>query len=305
MTRLPLLDGSVFLTYFGTETDLIFNQGVDLPGFASYPLLESTDGRAMLRGYFDQLVGLARSIGAGVVLETPTWVGNRDRGAEIGYIPDQLRELNRAGADLIGEVQAANPDVTTVLSCSLGPRNDAYSSETSMSVEEARRYHSEQIGWVVDCGIDMIGAYTLASVEEAAGIGLAARDAALPAVIGFTVETDGRLPTGSTLQEAIGFVDGATGDAVAFYVINCAHPDHFASALEDAAWMRRVGGVVANASRCSHEELDNATELDDGDPVELGQLIGDLHRRFPHLSVFGGCCGTDMRHMAEIARSIQ
>ena len=122
-------------------------------------------------------------------------------------------------------------------------------------------------------------------------------------MIGFTVETDGRLPTGSDLKDAIGVVDEATDGAVAFYLINCAHPDHFAGVLEDARWMRRVGGVVANASRCSHEELDNAEELDDGDPVELGQLIGSLRGRFPHMNVFGGCCGTDMRHMSEIVRS--
>lgn len=294
----------MFLTYFGMETDLIFNHGVDLPGFAAYPLVESDEGLATLRRYFDQLVGLARRTGVGAVLETPTWVGNRDRGAEIGYDPTRLRELNRAGADLISEVRAANSDVVTVLSCSIGPRNDAYSAETSMTIEEARRYHSEQIGWVVDCGLDMIGAYTLASVEEAAGIALAAADAALPVVIGFTVETDGRLPTGSNLQEAIRVVDDATSGAVAFYVVNCAHPDHFTNVLTNDPWVERVGGVIANASRRSHQELDNAEELDDGDPAELGQLVGGVRVRHPHMRVFGGCCGTDIRHMSEIAQSV-
>lgn len=301
--RLPQLDGGVFLGYFGMETDLIFNQGVDLPGFASYPLLETVKGREILRGYCSDLVGLAREVGAGVVLESPTWVANRDRGAEIGYDPERLHQLNRAGIDLIREVRDDNADVETVLSCAVGPRHDAYNPESYMSVAEAKQYHSEQISSVADTGLDMIDASTLAYPNEAAGIALAARDASLPVVVGFTVETDGKLPSGHSLEEAIRFVDATTDDVVAYYLINCAHPDHFDNVLEDAPWMSRVRGVIANASRCSHEELDNFEVLDDGDPVELGELIGGIRARFPHISVVGGCCGTDMRHMTEIARN--
>ena len=301
--RLPQLDGGVFLGYFGMETDLIFNQGVDLPGFASYPLLETVKGREILRGYCSDLVGLAREVGAGVVLESPTWVANRDRGAEIGYDPERLHQLNRAGIDLIREVRDDNADVETVLSCAVGPRHDAYNPESYMSVAEAKQYHSEQISSVADTGLDMIDASTLAYPNEAAGIALAARDASLPVVVGFTVETDGKLPSGHSLEEAIRFVDATTDDVVAYYLINCAHPDHFDNVLEDAPWMSRVRGVIANASRCSHEELDNFEVLDDGDPVELGELIGGIRACFPHISVVGGCCGTDMRHMTEIARN--
>ncbi len=303
--RLPQLEGGVFLGYFGFETDLIFNRGIDLPGFASYPLLETASGREILRGYCSDLVDLARECGVGVVLESPTWVANRDRGADIGYGPERLHQLNRAGMDLIREVRDDNPDVETVLSCCLGPRHDAYNPESYMSVAEAEEYHSVQIASVADTGLDMIGAYTLAYANEAAGIALAVRDASLPVVVGFSVETDGKLPSGQSLEEAIGFVDTATDNAVAYYIINCAHPDHFDTVLEDAPWMSRLRGVIANASRCSHEELDNSDVLDDGDPVELGELIGAIRVRFPHISVVGGCCGTDMRHMTEIARNAQ
>jgi S-methylmethionine-dependent homocysteine/selenocysteine methylase len=301
--RLPQLDGGVFLGYFGMETDLIFNRGMDLPGFAAYPLLETESGCEILRGYYSGLVELARGVGAGVVLDSPTWVGNRDRGAEIGYGPEQLHELNRAGIDLIREVRDNNTDVEVLLSCSVGPRHDAYNPELYMSVAEAERYHTEQIGWVADTGLDMIGAYTLAYPEEAAGVALASRAASLPVVVGFTVETDGKLPSGHSLREAIEFVDAATDSVVSRYLINCAHPDHFDNVLEDAPWASRVRGVVANASRCSHEELDNSEVLDDGDPVELGKLIGGIRTQFPHINLVGGCCGTDMRHMTEIARN--
>ncbi len=202
------------------------------------------------------------------------------------------------------EVGSSAPgDVEIVLSCTIGPRHDAYNPESYMPVAEAERYHTEQISWVADTDLDMVGAYTLAYPEEAAGVVLAARSALLRVVVGFTVETNGRLPSGHSIEEAIGFVDAATGDAVAYYVINCAHPDHFADVLVDSPWMSRVCGVVANASRCSHEELDNSEVLDDGDPVELGELIGAIRLRLPHINVVGGCCGTDMRHMTEIARN--
>ncbi|MCP3937358.1 MAG: homocysteine S-methyltransferase [Actinomycetia bacterium] len=285
------------------ETDLIFTRGIDLPGFASYPLLETAEGRQTLRGYCSDLVALARDVGAGVVLESPTWVANRDRGKEIGYDPARLHELNRAAIDLIRGVRDDNRDVEIVLSCAIGPRQDAYNPESFMSVAEAEQYHSEQISWVADTGVDMVDVTTVAYPEEAAGVVLAARAALLPVMVGFTVETNGRLLSGHSLEEAIGFVDAASDSAAAYYVINCAHPDHFGDVLVDASWMSRVRGVVANASRCSHEELDNSEVLDDGDPVELGELIGAIRLRLPHINVVGGCCGTDMRHMTEIARN--
>ncbi len=300
---LPQLKGKLFLGYCGMETDLIFNRGVDLPGFAAYTLLETEAGREILRGYCSDLIALARRCGAGVILESPSWVANRDRGAAIGYSAERLRQLNRAGIELISDMRNKHEDVPTVLSCSIGPRADAYAPESYMSASEAERYHSEQIESVVDTDVDMIGAYTLCYPEEAIGIVRAARHAELPVVIGFTVETDGKLPNGHSLADAIGAVDTATDNATAYYVINCAHPDHFSNSLTDAPWMDRITGVIANASRRSHAELDESEVLDDGDPVELGSLIGNLRRRFPHLKVVGGCCGTDMRHMESIAES--
>ena len=300
---LPQLNGKVFLGYFGMETDLIFNRGIDLPGFAAYTLLETEDGRRILEEYCINLISLARRTGAGVILETPSWVANRDRGAAIGYAAERLRELNRESVELVSDMRDKHGDVPTVISCTIGPRADAYAPDSYMSATEAERYHAEQIDWVADTDIDMVGAYTLCYPDEAIGIVRAAQKAGLPATIGFTVETDGKLPNGNALAEAIGTVDSATDNATAYYVINCAHPDHFGNELTDAPWMDRIIGVIANASRRSHAELDEAEELDAGDPVELGGLMGDLRSRFPHLVIVGGCCGTDMRHMESIAES--
>lgn len=300
-TALPQLGDGVFLCYTGMETDLIFNRGVDLPGFASYPLLETDQGRETLRGYFAQQVDLARRMGVGVLLESPTWMANRDRVAAIGYAPERLAAVNAAAIELIAEVREQHGDLPTILSAQVGPRGDAYAPVDRMTVEEAEGYHAEQIAVFSGTEADMVSAFTLCYAEEAVGVVRAARRYDMPVVVAFTIETDGNLPTGMTLKDAIETVDDATGAGAAYYLINCAHPDHFSHVLTDEPWMRRLKGIVVNASRCSHAELDEAEELDDGDPQELGSQVGALRQKFPQFTVVGGCCGTDLRHMQEIA----
>ena len=194
-------------------------------------------------------------------------------------------------------------DLPTVISANVGPRADAYSPSEQMSAEEAEAYHVEQITALAETHVDMISGYTLAYPAEAVGIVRAAKVFKIPVVIAFTVETNGRLPTGTSLEEAITQVDAKTDGYAAYFMINCAHPDHFVNVLTDGPWMKRVRGIIANVSRCSHAELDEAEELDNGNPNELGQQLAEIRRRFPHIGVLGGCCGTDMRHLACIVRA--
>lgn len=200
----------------------------------------------------------------------------------------------------MASVRSENDHAPTVISANIGPREDAYAPEAQMDSDDAERYHSEQISALADTDVDVISGYTLAYPSEAIGIVRAARRFGLPVVISFTVETDGRLPTGDLLEEAITQVDAATDSYAAYFMINCAHPEHFSQSLQDAPWMQRIKGIIANASRCSHAELDEAEELDDGNPIELGVQLSEIRRRFPHIQVLGGCCGTDMRHMRQI-----
>nr|WP_171238624.1 homocysteine S-methyltransferase family protein [Ruegeria sp. HKCCA5763] len=305
MTRyrntLPQLNDDLFLVYVGMETDLLFTQGVNLPGFASYPLLETQEGRDRLNGYFQDLIDVGKKHDVGVILESPTWVANRDRGKSIGYEPEKLMELNKQAVALMCEARTRMGDLPTVISANVGPRDDAYAPGEQMSADEAEAYHSEQIAALAETDVDLISGYTLAYPAEAIGIVRAAKRFNLPVVIAFTVETDGRLPTGAPLEEAISEVDAATDNYATYFMINCAHPDHFRSTLTDAPWMKRVHGIVANASRCSHAELDEAEELDAGNPSELGKQLAEIRQTFPWVSVLGGCCGTDMRHISNIA----
>jgi S-methylmethionine-dependent homocysteine/selenocysteine methylase len=186
----------------------------------------------------------------------------------------------------------------------IGPRGDGYNPDSFMSADEAERYHALQATTFRDAGADMVSAITMTYPNEAIGLTRAARAAEMPVAIAFTVETDGRLPNGQPLGEAIDEVDAATASAPVYYMINCAHPTHFAGALRPAApWLARIRGVRANASTKSHAELDQATELDIGDPAELAEQYRDLRRTLAQLTVLGGCCGTDQRHLEAIART--
>ena len=301
--HLPQLDDRVFLTDSGLETTLIFLEGHELPYFAAFDLLKEAAGRAVLRNYFRRHITLAREHGLGFILESATWRANPDWAAKLGYTP---ADLNRANRDAITFLQKLRDEFEAeqtpmVVSGCIGPRGDGYKADARMTAAEAEAYHAPQAQVFAEAGADLVSAITMTYSEEAMGITRAARAANLPVVISFTVETDGRLPSGESIAEAINAVDAATASAPAYYMINCAHPTHFTGALErNESWVQRIRGIRANASRKSHAELDQATELDIGNPDELGELYGALRNDFSHFTILGGCCGTDHRHIKAI-----
>ena len=301
-TRLPQLGGRLFLTDGGIETTLIFHEGWELPIGEAFKLLESDKGRKALRAYFDRYVPMAIEHGAGFILESPTWRANPDWAAKIGYDRARLADINRAAIALMAEIREAYETKASPMPISgcIGPRGDGYDPGQVASAEAFQAYHAWQVGVFREAGADFVSAITMTSINEGLGVARAAQAADMPCVISFTLETDGRLPTGEGLADAIRAVDAATGQGPAYYMVNCAHPTHFAHVLADAAWMKRLRGLRANASKRSHAELDNSPELDTGNPVELGAEYGDLLRRFPHINVLGGCCGTDHRHIEQI-----
>ena len=302
-TSLPQMNGKTMLTDGGMETTLIFFEGLDLPHFASFDLLKTGEGRDATKNYYRPYAELARAQKMGFVLESATWRASPDWGKLLGYSTAQLEQANRASVALLGEIRDAyeTAESPIVISGNLGPRGDGYSPSRMMSIEEACDYHSWQIGLFADAGVDIISAVTLNYVEEAIGIAHAAKKADMPVVLAYTVETDGRLPTGQSLADAIEQTDRETGNYPVYYMINCAHPTHFRGVLgKQEAWLARIGGLRANASKMSHAELDNAEELDAGDPHELGREYHELMHMLPNLVVLGGCCGTDIRHVAAI-----
>lgn len=301
--ELPQLSGRLFLTDGGLETTLVFHDGIDLPQFAAIDLMRSDDGVDLLRRYYRQYAILAVKEGAGFILESPCWRANRDWAGKLGYAEDELLELNRKSIALMSEVreELETSDCPFVISGNIGPRGDGYSPGAMMSVDEAAEYHSWQIAAYAETDADLVSAVTMNYPNEAVGVAIAARAHNIPSVIAFTVETDGRLPSGESLGEAIGFVDSESGAAPAYYMVNCAHTTHFDGVLDDTqGWMKRIRGIRANSSKKSHAELDESTELDEGNPVEFGREHRALIDRFPHINVLGGCCGTDIRHIEAI-----
>ena len=304
---LPQLGGGFFLTDGGIETTLIFHDGLELPDFAAFDLLKSAAGTVPLGKYFRAYGAVARRFNTGLVLESATWRASSDWAARLGYSREALAAANRKSIELLEEIRGEfeTDRSKIVISGCVGPRGDGYSPANMMSAEEAKNYHREQIEIFAGSAADMVTAITVNYVAEAVGIAQAAQLAGMPVVISFTVETDGALPTGQTLRKAIEQVDAVTSSYPCYYMINCAHPTHFEPTLSNAQpWVERIRGLRANASRRSHAELNESTELDVGDPVELGAQYAQLKAtRLPRLNVMGGCCGTDHRHVEEIAKA--
>ena len=300
---LPQLGDRLFITDGGLETSLIFHEGIELPEFAAFVLLKDQEGRDALKKYYRSYARIAKQSGLGFILESPTWRSSPEWGQKIGYTTAELHDLNTAAIGLMESIREEfeSADQPYVISGCIGPRGDGYRAENRMTETEARDYHGEQIGSFALSAADCVTAVTMNYVEEASGIALAARDRRIPAIISFTVETDGRLPSGETLDEAIALVDAASDRYPAYYMVNCAHPSHFESSLAAMERIDRLRGIRANASRCSHAELDEAEELDDGNPEEFGLDYRRLLDRFPNINVVGGCCGTDQRHIEQIS----
>jgi homocysteine S-methyltransferase len=290
-TRLPQLGDALFLTDGGIETTLVFHEGLSLPFFAAFDLLRTEAGTWALHTYFERYARLASAQQLGLVLETPTWRANRDWGVKLGYDAEALAEANRRAVKLLVAIRAEHesPATPIVLSGNLGPRGDGYRPRELMSVAMARNYHAAQIHTFAESEVDLVSAFTMNYVAEAVGIALAARDAGVPVVISFTTETDGRLPSGATLAQAIADTDALSEGYPAYYMINCAHPEHLAGALQNGgSWRYRLRGLRANASRRSHAELDESPDLDVGDPAELAGQYAGLRGDLPRLSVVGG-----------------
>lgn len=301
---LPQLSGDLFLNDAGLETDIIFNRGVDIPEFAAHTLLPDPAGREVLTTYFREMLSLANSTGAGFILDCPTWKAHMHWAKDLASTEEEIRQAN---VDSVAFVAGLRDEFSTneqpiVLNALIGPRGDAYAPETDIAAAEAEQYHAQQIGWLADTDVDMVSALTFTQADEAIGAVRAAKAAGLPIVVSFTVETDGKLPTGQSLGDAIQQVDLATDNATAYFMVNCAHPDHFSTVIDDSPWTKRIHGLRCNASRLSHAELDECEVLDDGNPVELAQQYAELKAHMPWLNVFGGCCGSDLRHLSEIAK---
>ena len=303
---LPQLSGASYLTDAGIETDLMFNHGIEIREFAAHTLLEDDAGRAAVADYLRGYLELAGNLNTGLVLDSQTWKAHMHWAADLAATESELKAANEDAIQLISTLRDEFSSNTNpiVLNAVIGPRGDAYAPEVDVAVEEAVEYHAQQLGWLANTEADMVTALTFTQASEAAGAVIAATGVGLPIVVSFTVETDGNLPGGQALGDAIEQVDVLTDSAAVYFMINCAHPEHFSHILEDTQWMKRIRGIRCNASRKSHAELDESETLDDGNPMELARQYQDIKTRMPWINVYGACCGADLRHVAAIADAV-
>ncbi|HTR75595.1 MAG TPA: homocysteine S-methyltransferase family protein [Solirubrobacterales bacterium] len=293
---------TTFIGDGGLETTMIFERGIELPEFASFRLLDDERGRTALRDYYEAFVDLAAMHGVGFTLDTPTWRASHNWGERLGRSDAEIGELNREAVEFAMRLREERDEEVPIVVCgTIGPEGDAYRPARFLGPDEAATYHRPQIEALAAASADMVSAYTLSYVDEAIGIVAAAGAAGIPVSISFTVETDGRLPDGEPLAAAVERLDAATDASAAYLMVNCAHPSHFSAELEAGdPWCERISGIRANASRRSHAEIDELDHLDSGDPGELAGEYRELVEALPSLSVLGGCCGTDARHLAAI-----
>jgi S-methylmethionine-dependent homocysteine/selenocysteine methylase len=304
---LSLLEERIFLEDSGLETTLIYHDGITLPEFASFVLLQTGEGTQRILEYSRLHARIAVDHGVGQILGSVGWRASRDWGRKLGISEDELRRINIKSIQILKTIreELENEKSTMIVAGAIGPRADGYiAPDHRMTIWEAEEYHRQQVLSYHDAGADAVIAYTINYVEEAIGIAKAAHHCGMPVAISFTVETNGHLPSGQMLKAAITEVDLVTGDYPLYYMINCAHPLHFLDALmeEKAPWVERIRAIKANASKKSHAELEESTSLDAGDPEELGKYFKDIRDRFPHITIVGGCCGTDHRHILQICQ---
>lgn len=297
-----LASGSRILTDGGLETTLVFHNGIQLRLFAAFELMKTEEGRSILQSYYQNYLNIARDHQLPFLLETPTWRANKDWGEKLGYSGKELKEINQSSVRFFREM--LDPEIDLVSGC-IGPRGDGYQTGIRMTIDEAMAYHNAQILAFKEAGADLVSAMTLNYPEEAIGVTLAAKEQNVPVVISYTVETDGKLPSGISLADAINENDLMTGDYPAYYMVNCAHPDHFSAELESGeSWLERIQGIRANSSQKSHAELDESETLDPGDKEHLAKCYRGLDQLLPKLRVIGGCCGTDHTHIEKMVAEL-
>lgn len=304
---LPNETSRTFLTDGGTETWLIHKAGLDLPNFSSFHLLNDSAAYGHIWSYYRAFADIAVEHGVGFIFDSLTYRASRDWGALLGFSDAALAEMNLMALDFYRDVakEAGLADQDVIISGCVGPKGDAYERNDGLTADGAQEYHQAQVDTFKTGDADIVTALSLSSSQEAIGIVRAAQSAGLPSAISFMVEKDHRLQSGESLRSAIETVDEETGSAAAYFMINCAHPVDFGPALKDEPWATRVHGIRANASKADHSFLNLLGHLDEGDPDELAGEYAGLRSRFPHMNVFGGCCGTDFSHVRKISEALR
>lgn len=307
--------GQIILAQGGLETTLEFKTDFQLREFSAYEAALSEKWKYLVAKDFEGYLRMAARHDIPLILDAPTWRASPNWFEKLGTSEsDRESVYSRTLADANAVIQSIEKEVgkiSVLVQGVIGPMGDGYCVKDAPSVEYSRKYHASAVEAWKKTNVTEISAITITSSNEAAGIALNAAVFDLPLSISFVLTVHGKLPSGETLGEAISFVDNIVEEKKPMcYLINCIHPKYVAPVLSEAVknneqWLRRVGGVRGNASEKSHEELDCSTSLDEGDPKEWAKHMVDLLTIVPHMRVLGGCCGTDVKHIDNLAQLVK
>jgi S-methylmethionine-dependent homocysteine/selenocysteine methylase len=303
----PHEEGRFYLTEGGTETELMYKHGFDLPHFAMFPLLDNPNALSKMKDMFRSYLDVAAKHKFCALMGGLDYRASPDWGELLGYSPASLSDANLQSIEFLREIASEySSQIPQILIQGLiGPRGDAYERNETITENEAEDYHSVQLETLKKANVDSALAITFNNIPESVGVARAAAGIGVPLGISLTLDSNSKLHSGPSLAEAITTIDEETGESPAYYLINCSHPLEFEPAIEPGAWIQRVRGVRPNASKMEKMALCKLGHLEDGDPVELGLLCGDLARRYPHMDIWGGCCGTWDNHLHEIAKNVK
>ena len=303
----PQQEGRFYLSEGGTETELMYKYGFELPQFAMFPLLDNPDAASKMRGMFRRYLDVVAANGMSALMGGLDYRASPDWGELLGYSPEGLAEANLQSIAFLREIaNEYTSDIPEILIQGLiGPRGDAYERNERITENEAEDYHSVQLQTLKNADVDLALALTFNNVPESIGVARAAAKIGVPLGLSLTLDSNSKLHSGTSLAEAITAIDAETNRSPEFYSINCSHPVEFEPAIKSEDWISRVRGVRPNASKMEKIALCEIGHLESGDPVELGELCGDLARRYPHMDIWGGCCGTWDTHIEEIAKNVR
>jgi len=303
----PQNRGRFYLTEGGTETELMYKHGFELPHFAMFPLLDNPKAVSKMREMFRSYLDVAAEHDFCALMGGLDYRASPDWGDLLGYSPASLSDANLQSIEflreLANEYSSQVPEI--LIQGLIGPRGDAYERNETISENEAEDYHSVQLETLKKANVDSALAITFNNIPESVGVARAAAKIGVPLAISLTLDSNSKLHSGPSLADAITAIDEQTNQAPEYFLINCSHPLEFEPAIEPGDWIQRVRGVRPNASKMDKMALCQIGYLEDGDPEELGRLCGDLARQYPHMDIWGGCCGTWDNHLNEIAKNVK
>lgn len=278
--------------------------GLDINGPVSMAdLVYEEKGRIALATLWKEYMGIAQRYQLPFIATTPTRRANKERVRMAGY-DEAIIEDN---VNFLREIKESS-SVEMYIGGLMGCKGDAYTGDGALSVEQAIDFHRWQADLFKSAGVDFLYAGIMPVLAEAMGMATVMSEMDIPYIISFTIQKDGKLIDGHTIDYAIRFIDDNVANKPIGYMTNCVHPDIVYKALshtfnQTEAIHSRFIGIQANTSALTYQELDGAKDLQTSSPDDLAKDMMTLKSDY-HFKIFGGCCGTDQRHIEEIAKLI-